>query len=85
MHARTKSLLTLHQIINKPDFPSLADEIAELCPDMNIKVAAFTVSEESINSAITGTGHLTLCLDDHILHSIFLWCVDDMKGIKLPL
>ena len=29
----------------KPDFPSLADEIAEPYPDMNIKVAAFTVSK----------------------------------------
>ena len=50
MHARlrgSKSLLTLYQVINKPDFPSLADEIAEPRPDMNIKVAAFTVSEKS--------------------------------------
>ena len=52
MHARlrgSKSLLTLYQIINKPDFPSLADEIAEPHPEMNIKVAAFTVSEKSSN------------------------------------
>ena len=53
MHARlrgSKSLVfTLYQIINKPDFPSLADEIAEPRPDMNIKVAAFTVSEKSSN------------------------------------
>ena len=51
MHARlrgSKSLLTLYQIINKY-FPSLADEIAEPHPDMNIKVAAFTVSEKSSN------------------------------------
>ena len=44
MHARlrgSKSLSTLYQIINKPDFPSLADGIAEPHPDMNIKVAAF--------------------------------------------
>ena len=33
----------------KPDFPSLADGIAEPHPDMNIKVAAFTVSEKSSN------------------------------------
>ena len=33
----------------KPDFPSLADEIAEPHPNMNIKVAAFTVSEKSSN------------------------------------
>ena len=53
MHARlrgSKSLFTLYQIINKPDFPSLADEIAEPHPDMNIKVAAFTVSEMSSNN-----------------------------------
>ena len=31
----------------KPDFPSIADEIAKPRPDMNIKVAAFTVSENS--------------------------------------
>ena len=48
MHARlsgSKNLLTL-----KPDFPSLADEIAEPHPDMNIKVAAFTASEKSRNN-----------------------------------
>ena len=33
-----------------PDFPCLADEIAEPRPDMNIKVTAFTVSEKSINT-----------------------------------
>ena len=35
MHARlrgSKSLLTLYQILNKPDFPSLAEEIAEPHP-----------------------------------------------------
>ena len=42
----------LNKLINtlRPDFPSLADEIAEPRPDMNIKVAAFTVSEKSINT-----------------------------------
>ena len=35
----------------KPDFPSLADEIAEPHLDMNIKVAAFTVSEKSSNTS----------------------------------
>ena len=53
MHARlrgSKSLLTIYQIINKPDFPSLAYEIAEPHPDMYIKVAAFTVSEKSSNT-----------------------------------
>ena len=55
MHARLrglKSLLTLYQIIDKPDFPSLADEIAEPRPDMSIKVAAYTVSETSSNIQI---------------------------------
>ena len=33
-----------------PDFPSLADEIAELRPDMNIKVTAFTVSKKLYRS-----------------------------------
>ena len=50
MHARLRgpnNLLILHQI--KPDFPCLADEIDEPRPAMNIKVAAFTVSETSIN------------------------------------
>ena len=55
MHAHlrgSKSLLTRYQIINKPDFPSLAGEIAEPYLDMSIKVAAFTVSEKSSNSCI---------------------------------
>ena len=52
MRARLRgpnNLLILHQIIKDLDFPSLADEIAKPRPDMNIKVAAFTVSEKSIN------------------------------------
>ena len=36
------------KLLIKPDFSSLADEIAEPRPEMNIKVAAFTVSEKSI-------------------------------------
>ena len=32
------------------DIPCLADKIAEPRPDMNIKVAAFTVSENYINT-----------------------------------
>ena len=48
----SKSLLTLYQIKDKPDFPSLADEIAEPHPDMNIKVAAFIVSKTSSNIQI---------------------------------
>ena len=34
----------------KPDFISLADEIAEPHPGMNMKVAAFTVNEKSTNT-----------------------------------
>ena len=34
----------------EPDFPCLADETAEPRPDMNIKVAAFTVSKKSSNT-----------------------------------
>ena len=52
MHTRlrgSKTLLTLCQIINKTCFLSLADGIAEPHPDMNIKVAVFTVSEKSGN------------------------------------
>ena len=53
MHARLRgpdNLLFLHQIINRTYFPCLAAEVAEPRPDMNIKVAAFTVSEKSINT-----------------------------------
>ena len=39
----------LPNCIKTPDFPSLADEIAEPRPDVNIKNAAFTVNEKSIN------------------------------------
>ena len=42
-----KSLLIFTKLEIKPDFPSLADEIAEPHPDINIKVAAFTVNEKS--------------------------------------
>ena len=38
-----------NQIINKPDFPSLADEIVKSRPDMNIKVATFTVTKKFYN------------------------------------
>ena len=52
MHARLRlpnNLLILDEIKIEPDFLCLAGKIAEPCPDMNIKVAAFTVSEKSIN------------------------------------
>ena len=47
--AQTTCLLFTKLYI-KPDFPCFADEIAEPHPDMNIKVAAFTVSEKSSNT-----------------------------------
>ena len=40
-----KNVVPLYYI-KKPDSPFLADEIADQHPDMNIKVAAFTVSEK---------------------------------------
>ena len=46
--AAQKAYLLFTKLLIKPDFPSLADEIAEPRPDINIKVAAFTVSEKSI-------------------------------------
>ena len=52
MHARLrppKKYLLLTKLWIKPDFPSLADEIAEPRPDMNIIVATFTVRDKSIN------------------------------------
>ena len=52
MYARLRGQKLIY--INKPDFPSLAGEIAEPRPDMNIKVAAFTVGEKSINTPIIG-------------------------------
>ena len=45
-------------ISKKPDFPSLADELTVPRPDMNIKVAAFTVSEKSINTIYQETTFL---------------------------
>ena len=46
---RSNNTLTVYQIIIKPNFPSKVDEISEPPSDMNIKVAAFTVSQKSIN------------------------------------
>ena len=51
--AAKKAYQLLYKIINKKKktaFPSLADEIAEPRPDMNIKVAALSVSEKSSNN-----------------------------------
>ena len=49
IHARLRgrnNLIILHQIINRSDFPCLADEIVEPRPNMNIKVTAFTESKK---------------------------------------
>ena len=48
--AAQKAYLLFIKLLIKPDFPSLADEIAGPHPDMNTKVAAFTVSEKSSNN-----------------------------------
>ena len=55
--AAQKAYLLFIKLLIKPDFPSLADEIAEPRPEMNIKVAAFTVREKSINT-LEGTKDL---------------------------
>ena len=58
MHACLRgSKSFLHVTLIKPDFPSLADEIAQPRPGMNINVAAFTVSEKSSN--------MTQCLPEY--------------------
>ena len=53
--ARPKQL-----IYSSSDVPCLADEIAKPRPEMNIKVAAFTVSEKSINTYCIRFGVLSL-------------------------
>ena len=49
--AQTTYLFFIKLLI-EPDSPCLADEIAEPRPDMNIKVAAFTVNENYINMKV---------------------------------
>ena len=56
--AAQKAYLIFTKLLIKPDFSSLADEIAEPHPDMNIKVAAFTVSEKSSNTTTDLKIHL---------------------------
>ena len=51
--AAQNAYLLFTKLYIKPDSPSLADEIAKPYPVMNIKVAAFTVSEKSCNSQIS--------------------------------
>ena len=54
MHARLPKQLIYSSPNYKiePDFSFLADEIAEPSPDMNVKVAAFTISLKSINNFV---------------------------------
>ena len=71
MYARMrdpKSLLTLYQILIKPNYPSLADEKAEPHLDMKIKVGDNTLSEKSINSVY----HMTSRLGVKYCHAIKL-------------
>ena len=62
MHARLRGQKKLINSLPdyKSDFPFLADEIAEPRPDMNIKVAAFTLSVKSINMWSTQSSHLII-------------------------
>ena len=48
--AQTTYLFT--KLLIESDFSFSADEIAESRPDMNIKVASFTVSEKSIKTKV---------------------------------
>ena len=50
--AAQTTYLFFDKLYMEPDFPILADEIAEARPDINIKVAAFTVSEKSSNTPL---------------------------------
>ena len=58
--ATQKAYLLFAKCSIKPDFPSLADEIAEPHPDMNIKVAAFTVSEKSSHTLLERQAGLSI-------------------------
>ena len=49
--AAQKAYKLLTNLLMKPGFPSLADKIGEPSPDMNIKLAAFTVNDKSINNS----------------------------------
>ena len=53
-HTRTaqKAYELFTKLQTKPDFLSLADETAKPRQDMNVKVAAFTVSEKFTNTYI---------------------------------
>ena len=64
MHARFRGLNNLSNL--EPHFPCLADEIAEPCPDMNINVTAFTVSEKSINAKYE------MCEAGHVAYFVIL-------------
>ena len=50
---------------------TLADEIAEPRPDMNIKVTAFTVSEKSINTQPLNNGKFTAYEYYHCLTRLY--------------
>ena len=53
-----------------PDIPSWADEIAKPCPDMNIKVAAFTVTQKLnythlVVSSLQKVAYINLLYQEH--------------------
>ena len=45
-------ILTKQKILHVPDLPSWADKIVKLCPDMNIKIADHTVTQQLNNISI---------------------------------
>ena len=73
MHALlrgSKAYYLFTKLLIKPDFPSLADEIAEPHPDMNIKVAAFTVREKSRNTMLHVCLFMAYILPDNSLKTL---------------
>ena len=71
--AAQKAFTLFTKLSIKPDSPSLADEIAVPRPDMNIKVAAFTVSEKSINIKIKNQTKIKIHIKNECL--VYLHCL----------
>ena len=75
-----KAYLLFTKLLIRPDFPSLADEIAEPHQDMNIKVAAFTVSEKSSNTSIIEL--FALCKGGNFNIHIWAWFGNFICGTR---
>ena len=85
MHARLRGpnnfyLFNKFQI--KPDFPSLGDVIAKPRHDMNIKVAAFTVSGKFINTKSNLYHLATVILTFPVLKCDYLFYLQVMLSQK---